>query len=406
MIDKQSLKKILWALLAVGCVAFIILLLGKHPERAWQAYLINFLLFSAIAQGGLVFSTVMHTTKARWSGPLSSLAESFTAFFPVSFILFLILFLGQSKLFPWIGLDLHGKEAWLNLPFLFARDAMGLLILYGLGFSYLYHALWFKLEKNEPSGFKLRALLYERWDKKSRDPEKMRSRMNVLSVLYMLAFAVILSLIGFDLVMGMDPHWYSTLFGAYSFIKAVYLGIGGLIILAAVLHLTPNNGFQLKTAQFHDVGKLFLAFCLMWADFFYCQFVVIWYGNITEETAYIIERTMAAPWSKLAWVVFFSSFIIPFAVLLNKKIKTKPVPMIGLATLVIIGIWLEHLLLIGPALSHGVASVPVGILDVAMFFGFGSLMALSVIYFMERFPETAEVGKAPEKARFKERKTR
>ena len=89
----------LFALLsAVGLVTFIYGALSPHPERAWQAYLINFLLWSAIAQGAVLFSAVMHMTNARWSGPISGLSESFTAFFPLSFILFLLLFIGTSVL--------------------------------------------------------------------------------------------------------------------------------------------------------------------------------------------------------------------------------------------------------------------------------------------------------------------
>ena len=389
--QKWPIKKFLWALLAVGIIGFIVQLSGDHPERAWQSYLINFLMFSAIAQGGLLFSTLMHLTRAKWSGPLSNLAESFTAFFPISFGLFLLLLLGKEKLFPWIHMDLHGKEVWLNLPFLFSRDAAGLLLLYSLGFAYLYHSLWFKLEKEQPPEGKIRAFLHERWQRDSRDAERFRRRMDVLSILYMLAFALILSLIGYDLVMSMDPHWYSTLFGAYCFIKAIYVGLGGLIILASVLHLTPASGFRLKSSQFIDVGKLFFAFCLVWADFFYCQFVVIWYGNITEETAYIIERTMASPWNRLAWVVFFTGFIIPFVILLNRAVKTKPGAMIAVCLLAIGAIWLEHLLLLGPALSHASTALPVGIWDAMMFLGFFALMVLSLIFFLDRFPELLRV---------------
>ena len=93
---KKPLFMICLALMVVGFGTFIFGLAGQHPEKAWLAYLINFLLWSAIAQGGLLFSTVMHTVKARWSGPLQNLAESFAAFFPVSFVLFLILFLPCS----------------------------------------------------------------------------------------------------------------------------------------------------------------------------------------------------------------------------------------------------------------------------------------------------------------------
>ncbi|MBW2584397.1 MAG: hypothetical protein JRE36_12635, partial [Deltaproteobacteria bacterium] len=79
------------ALVVIGGAAFIYGLISQHPERAWQAYLINFLLWSAMAQGAVLFSAVMHMTKARWSGPLSGLSESFAAFFPLSFLLFLVL---------------------------------------------------------------------------------------------------------------------------------------------------------------------------------------------------------------------------------------------------------------------------------------------------------------------------
>jgi hypothetical protein len=378
-------------LIIIGFGAFLFGLAGQHPERAWQAYLINFLLWSAIAQGGLLFSTIMHTVKARWSGPLSNLAESFIAFFPISFVLFLILFLGKNHIFPWLHQDLHGKEVWLNLPFLFTRDFIGLLVLYGLGFVYVYHALWLKLDRSISHG-KIRSFLYTRWDRSIPDEQTCRDRMTVFGILYMLAFALILSLIGYDLVMSADPHWYSTLFGAYTFVKAFYIGLGGLIILASTLHLNPEIEFYLKPSQFHDIGKLFFAFCLVWADFFYCQLVVIWYGNISEETAYVIERTLLPPWNALAWFVFIVCFIIPFIILLSKKVKTKPQFMSVLCAIVIMGIWLEHLLLLGPALNHHATSLPLGLADGLIFLGFFGLIALAVKFFLNLFPELVRVA--------------
>lgn len=387
---KKQLVVFCLSLVVIGFGTFIFVLMGRHPERAWQAYLINFLLWSAIAQGGLLFSAIMHITNARWSAPLSNLAESFTAFFPVSFVLFLLLFLGTKHLFPWLHQDLHGKEVWLNIPFLFSRDFIGLLILYGLGFAYLYHALWPKLDRSISQG-KIRKLLYKWWDRSLLDAEKCNRRMTVFAVLYILAYALILSLVGYDLIMSMDPHWYSTLFGAYTFVKAFYIGLGGLIILASILHLYPKIEFTLKPSQFHDIGKLFFAFCLVWADFFYVQLIVIWYGNIPEETAYVIERTMAVPWSSLAWFIFIICFIIPFLILLSKKVKTKPRFMSVLCALVILGIWLEHLLLLGPALHHNVSTLPLGLSDGLIFLGFLGLIALAVTFFLNLFPELLRV---------------
>lgn len=383
----SPIRKVFLALVALGIVTFLIELFTRHPERAWQAYLINFLVWSAIAQGGLLFSTIMHTTRAKWSGPLSNLAEAFTAFFPFSIVLFLLLFLGREHVFPWLHQDLHGKEVWLNVRFLFSRDLIALLVLYGLGLAYTYQALRLKLSAEDAGGGRLRTYLVRRWQRRPGNIERYQGRKNVLSILYMLAFALVLSLIGYDLVMAADPHWFSTLFGAYSFAKAIYMGLGALIILAAVLQLRPGNGFEIPTSNFHDIGKLFFAFCLVWADFFYAQLVVIWYGNISEETAYIIERVMTPPWQGLAWLVFIVCFIVPFLVLLNKRVKTLPRFMMVFCSIIIAGMWLEHLLLLGPALNHHATSIPVGITDVLITVGFFGLMAYAVSGYLKQFPE-------------------
>jgi hypothetical protein len=95
-----------------------------------------------------------------------------------------------------------------------------------------------------------------------------------------------------------------------------------------------------------------------------------------------------APWNKLAWTVCIVCFIGPFFILLNKNIKTKPTLMIIICSIVIVGIWLEHLLLLGPALSHETQSIPVSISDGLISLGFLGLMAIAVGYFLKVFPET------------------
>jgi hypothetical protein len=385
-INQTKASWVFFALIAIGVATFVIGLASSHPERAWQAYLINFLLWSAIAQGAVLFSAVMHMTNARWSGPLSGLSESFAAFFPISYILFLVLFLGRAHIFPWLHEDLHGKEVWLNIPFLFTRDCIGLLILYMLGFGYLFNALQLKLDPSQPKG-KLRRSIFEAWQRNHRKPEDIKRRMTIWGGLYILAFALVLCLIGFDLVMSMDPHWISTLFGAYHFVKSFFIGLGALIILAAIIRIRQGEASGIKANHFHDVGKLFFGFCLLWADFFYVQLMVIYYGNIPEETHYVIVRTMLAPWNKLAWTVFIVCFIGPFFILLNQRIKTKPVLMLIICSIVIVGIWLEHLLLLGPALSHEAQSIPLSLSDGLISLGFLGLMAIAIGYFMKVFPE-------------------
>jgi len=389
-IEKSKTFWVFLIFVAIGVVTFIFGLTSEHPERAWQAYLINFLLWSAIAQGAVLFSAVMHMTNARWSGPLSGLSESFTAFFPLSFILFLLLFIGRTHIFPWLHEDLHGKEVWLNIPFLFWRDFLGLLILYLLGFAYLFNALQLKYDPNQPMG-EIRKYIYNAWKQNHPNPERIKSRMTVWGGLYILAFALVLSLIGFDLVMSMDPHWVSTLFGAYHFVKSFFVGLGALIILAAIIRIKQGEASSIKTNHFHDIGKLFFGFCLLWADFFYVQLMVIYYGNIPEETHYVIVRTMLAPWNKLAWTIFIVCFVGPFFILLSQRIKTKPVLMLTICSVVIVGIWLEHLLLLGPALSHDAQVIPLSLSDGLISLGFLGLMAIAVGTFLKVFPETIPV---------------
>jgi Ni/Fe-hydrogenase subunit HybB-like protein len=378
--------KIFYGLAAASALVFIGVAASGHPGRVWQAYLLNFLFFSAIAQGAVLFSALMYTVKAKWSGPLTDIAESFTAFFPVSLLLFVILLLGRQYVFPWLHEDLHGKEFWLNVPFLFARDFAALSLLYGLGLAFLYHRLYFTLSDRGASSAFARRLL-ARWQKNPPDEYRWASRMGVFGILYLLAFALVLSLLGYDLVMAADPEWYSTLFGAYCFVKSVYIGFGALIILGALLHMSNRNGYHLENNQFIDIGKLFFAFCLVWADFFYAQFVVIWYGNLPEETAYIIKRTMTAPWNALAWTVFITCFIAPFLILLNRRFKTRPKAMITLCLASLTGIWLEHFLLLGPAFHPHVHQLPLGWVEPVVAVGFFGLLAAAITGYFKQFPE-------------------
>jgi len=373
-----------FVLMGISAVFFMLMIVSGHAERAWQAYLINFLFFSAIAQGALLFSTLMHTVKAQWSRPIARIADAFAAFFPLSMILFFFLFFGYSHVFPWLGEDLHGKEIWLNLPFLFFRDMIGMGILYGCGMAYLYYRLYFRL-KTRPSTQALASLLQAHWRRHPPDEDAFNRRQTRWAILYMLAFALVLSLLGYDLVMAADPHWFSTLFGAYSFVKAIYIGFGALIMVCAAMHLHPDLPVAFQENQFHDLGKLFFAFCLVWADFFYAQFVVIWYGNIPEETVYIIERTMRWPWGGLAWLIFIICFIGPFLILINRDIKTRPKAMIAICGAVLAGIWLEHYLLLGPAF-HG-HHMPFFWAEAMLAPGFLGLLGWAICGYFYQFPE-------------------
>ncbi len=368
--------------LAAGLIAFAFGLGGDRPGRAWQALLVNFLLWSSIAQGGVLLAALACTVRARWAHPVSGLSQAFVGFFPLSLLCFFLLALGGKAVFPWVGEDLHGKEIWLNLPFLLVRDGLGFLLLYGIGAAFVLQDLRLRLAADRRGGA-LRRWVAGRLPRNPEESERLRRRRRLLGGLYCAAYALVLSLVGFDLVMSLDPHWYSTLFGGYHFVKAFYLGLGGLIVLTALL----RGRAEVPEACLHDLGKLFFAFCLLWADFFYVHLMVIWYGNIPEEAAYVIRRTVTPPWNTLAWAVLLTAFAVPFLVLLNRRVKSMPRPMFALGVLVIVGLWLEHVLLVGPVFDPAAAELPLGPLEGIIGAGFLGLMVLAVSGMLRSFPE-------------------
>ena len=203
----------------------------------------------------------------------------------------------------------------------------------------------------------------------------------ILGILY----ALVLTLIGFDLVMSLSPHWHSTLFGAYYFVGSFYSALAALAVLSFFAVRKGDLKEFIQPKHFHDLGKLLLAFCLVTGDFFYSQFLVIWYGNLPFETRYVLLRIRESPWDLFAWTVLLIAFAMPFAVLLSRKVKTKPLPMMVLGAVILVGMWLERFLLVVPSLWKE-SAIPLGLTELLITAGFFGIMGLCVLFFLQRFP--------------------
>jgi hypothetical protein len=363
------------ALFLLGAAAFVVFQGGSQAQRAWQAYLINFVFFTGLSFGAVLFVAVLNMTNAVWGRPVKRIAESFGAFVPVSFLLFWVLYLGKENLFPWIAHPVHGKEAWLDVSFLFARNGLGLLALGGTAAALLYYSL--RGEGAFP-GAANRA-------PDSQMEERRWRKQVVLSPVFGILYALVLSLLAFDLIMSLDPHWFSTLFGAYYFIGCFYTALAAILFLAAIGRKPLGLGDFILPKHFHDLGKLLLGFCLITGDFFYSQFLVIWYGNLPEETRYVILRVRDSRWEPVAWTVLVCCFAIPFLLLLSSKIKRVPGAMIALTSLILAGMWVERLLLVAPSLWKG-EGFPFGFVEGAVTAGFLGVFALCVVLFLRKFP--------------------
>ncbi len=345
-------------------------MLSGDGQRAWQAYLVNLVHWVGVCMGSVTLVAVMNMTNARWGRSLKRLAEAPVLALPFLWALLLCLYIGHRELYPWAREPVHGKELWLSATFLFARDALVLGCMVAVALAMVYHSVKADVEAMA--------------DPTADSQRRFRPQL-VLSPVLGILYGVGMSLLAWDLIMSLDPHWVSTLFGAYYFMGSLYTAIAWVVLLAAILHGGEGFRGQVGPSQFHDLGKLLLAFCLVTGDFFYSQFLVIWYGNIPEETKYVILRVRATPWATLAWAVLGASFGLPFLALLSRRLKLRPRMLGALGGVVLTGMWLERMLLVAPSVWSG-PHLPLGWLELGVSVGFLGLVGLCVRWFLSRAP--------------------
>lgn len=360
----------------VGMAAFLYGLSGPLAPRAWQVFVVNYVFWAGLCFGAVLFSAVLNLSKAVWGRPLKRLAESFGAYLPVSFVLFWVFWPGRSYIFSWVRKPVVEKAAFLNAPFMFAREGVSILALTLLSLLLVYYSVkadrdW--LKKGSPAlrtTYPWSGLFLSQWR---------------FSPVLPIAYAFLLSLFAIDLIMSLDPRWYSTLFPGYYFIASFYSAIVALYLFALVGQNRLGLGKYLYPRQFHDLGKLTLGFCIFTGYLFYGQLLVIWYGNLPDETRFVILRTKLAPWAPFGWAVLFLCFVIPFFTLLSKRIKINRPAMIFLTIMILVGLWMERFILVVPSIWHG-PGIPFGPLEVLVTAGFFGLVWLCITIFLSLVP--------------------
>ncbi len=372
LVNWRALKLGSAAMVLVGITAFLIGVFGGEAKRAWQVYLSNFVFWTGLSSGAFLLSAILVITNARWGRPVKRLAEAAGAFIPVSFILFWVLFAGRRWIFSWIEHPSHvkAKLIWLDVPFLFLRDGLGLLLLAFLFVLMVRHSIRADIELLAGS--------------QARSDGHMRAQSSIAPI-YVIAYAFILTVLSFDLIMSLNPEWISTLFGAYYFVGSFYTGIAATILLSIFAVSGMGLGKYITAKHFHDLGMLMFGFCIVSADFFYVQFLVIWYGNLPEETRYVITRVNIDPWTALAWIVLMACYVLPFIVLLFRKVKRTIWSIAAVSIWILAAMWLERFLLVAPSIWKA-PSMPLGFLEVCVSVGYLGIFGLSTIWFLERYP--------------------
>ncbi|MBI4409241.1 MAG: hypothetical protein HY561_06005 [Gemmatimonadetes bacterium] len=377
-------------LVGIGVVALVAAFLTS-PTRAWRAYLFNWLYWTSLAQGAVMVAAVASITRGLWSRPVRRIALSFVAFLPISYLALLpLLLFGGEHVFPWIEAPVAGKEAWLNLPFLVARNLVALGFMYFLSLRFAYWALRPDLGLTRDQAPPQLRGLYQRFTAnwRGQDAEEARSfrKLARLAPAMALVYAASFSLLAWDLVMSLEPHWWSTLIGPYFFMAAFLGGLAALAV-ATILYRRPLglDGI-VQPSTFHDVGKLTFGFCAFWAYLLWSQYLVIWYGLLPHEQEFVIHR-LELPFAPVAVAVFLCMFVIPFFGLLGVQPKKRPALLGTFASVVLVGLWLERYVLVYPSYTFSRnEGLPFGLPEVGMALLFGGLFIFALLFFAVRFP--------------------
>jgi hypothetical protein len=353
-----------------GGIVLALGLRGAHPERTWWAYHANFVFWAGLAQGMVIFAATQKLAKGHWSGVVIRFAEASAGFTAISVLLFIGLYVGREYIFTWVHEPRPEIGGWLTTRWFFVRNGAILAVLSWLSWRFVRRDV-------TPD---IRELAAGEAVERTEDAARISRDAAIL----ILAYAFGYSLLGYDLIMSLAHKWVSNLFGAFYFMGSFLAGLMMLAILGIVLRRSMGLDGIYSRRQQHDLGKLCFGFTVFWAYLMWSQYLVIWYGNLPEETYFIFYR-LVGPWRPIGIGVFLLVFLIPFLGLLGEKPKKFSPTMVGFAIVSLAGIWLERYYEIVPSVNNG-AGPAIGLPEAGMALFFGGLFFLSWGWFAGRYP--------------------
>ncbi len=387
-------RMIFGAMFVIGVVSFIVRL-GQDPTAAWGSYVSNWMFFSSIAMGAVMFLAATTIVKARWNWSLRRVGAAFAAFLPVAFVLLIPMLFLRENYFPWIEeMDydyiVQQKAAYLNIPFLMVRNIVGPAILFSMGVYFAYLAIRpdmglvdeSKLDAGQKSW---RERLMAGWRGQEAEETRSWKRMGALAPALALVYALVMSFVAYDYAMSLDSHWFSTLFGGWYFMGAFW---GGIALTAFTgMWLRKRDDFAHKwigIQQRHDIGKLAFGFTVFWTYLFFAQYIVIWYGKLPWEQSYMIQRA-GEGWGSYSVGVILLCFVIPFAALLGRKPKINPMWLQAITGIILFGLWSERFWLVVPSLMDAYSGMN-HVYHLGIGIGFLGLFLGCVRWFFSTFP--------------------
>jgi hypothetical protein len=356
-----ALSRIERAGLAGGGLFLLALAAGFAVDRDQflRSYLLGWLYWIGIAVGCLGLAMLNHLTGGLWGLVPRRFHEAAARTIPWMAALFLPVLLGLASLYPWARPEaaadelVQSKAAYLNVPFFAAR-------------AVLYLAVWSLL------GLALSRL--SRRQDKGVVPFRA-SLLRSLSGVGLVVLSLTTTFAAVDWGMSLDPHWFSTMYGVLFIVGWTLSGLAFTILLLAHLAGEAPLDRAYRPVTVHDLGKLLLTFTMMWAYVNFSQFLIVWSGNVAEETPFYLRR-MAGGWQVAAVLLLVFHFALPFALLLSRTLKRSPRALAAVAALMLLMRLVDLFWLIGPDLAgHGRGGAPLRVhwMDLAAVLGLGGL---------------------------------
>jgi hypothetical protein len=345
------------ALLGAGVLGLVAAGAGGliNPVQFFRSYLVAYLYFTGIALGSLGLVSLNHVTGGLWGVVIRRLCEAAMRTLPLLLLLFVPIFFGLTSLYEWAQPEhvahdplLQYKSVYLNVPFFIVRVV-------------LYFATWLIIARY--------LIRWSRQQDDTGDPDLVR-RLQFLGRGALLLYSLTMTFAAVDWSMSLTPHWYSTIYGIMIIGGQVLSAFAFVIpVLALIADREPFVSY-VTGEQFHDLGKLMLAFVMLYAYFAFSQFLIIWSGNLPEETPWYLTR-MTGGWQYLAVAVLMLQFVMPFVILLSRNLKRDARRLAAVALMVLLARLLDLYWLVTPAFSPGQLSIHW--MDVAALFGVGGL---------------------------------
>ena len=173
-----------------------------------------------------------------------------------------------------------------------------------------------------------------------------------LSAVFLVVFALTLSIVSFHLLLSLDAHWFSTMFAVLVFTDFVQTGTAFVAIVAGWLVLTGRLQGFLNENHLHSLGKMVFASTGFWAYIYFCQHMLIWYANLPEETIYFVRRASNG-WLPYLLILPVLKFVVPFLLLVPREAKRNPRRLVPVAALIVFAQFWELYVMVAPAMGHG-----------------------------------------------------